>query len=53
MTLARREVILPAIQIEDPLPFPGQQLMISVRRCIPKLEAGLPVNLPVTILEGQ
>jgi len=36
MTLARREVILLVIQIEDPLPFPGQQLMIGVRRCIPK-----------------
>ena len=53
MMLARREVILLAIQIEDSLPFPGQQLMIGVRRCIPKHEFGLPVNLPVTILEGS
>ena len=53
MTLARREVILFVIQIEDPLPFPGQQLMIGVRRCIPKHKAGLSVNLPVTILEGS
>ena len=53
MTLARREVILLAIQIEDPLTFPGQQVMISVRRCIPKHEVGIPVNLSVIILEGS
>jgi len=53
MTLARWEVILLTIQIEDPLPFPGQQLMIGVRRYIPKHEAGLLVNLLVIILEGS
>jgi len=53
MTLAKWEVILLAIQVEDPLPFPGQQLMIGVRRCIPKHETGLPVNFSVTILEGS
>ena len=52
MTLARREVILLVIQIKDPLPFPGQQLMIGVRPCIPKHKE-LSVNLPVTILEGS
>ena len=53
MTLSRWEVILLAIQIEDPLPFPGQQLMIGIRRCIPKHEAGLLVNFSVIILEGS
>ena len=53
MTLARWEVILLAIQIEDPLPFPGQQLMIGVRRCIPKHKVGFSVNLSITILEGS
>jgi len=48
-----REVLLLAIQIEDPLPFPGQQLMIGVRRCIPKHEAGLLVNFSVIIIEGS
>ena len=41
MMFARQEVILLAIQIEDPLPFPGQQLMIGVRHYIPKHEAEL------------
>ena len=49
MTLAREKIILLAIQIKDPLLFPGQQLMIGIRRCIPKLS----VNLSVTILEGS
>ena len=53
MTLTRQEIILLAIQIDDPLPFPSQQLMIGVRCCIPNQEAGLPVNFSVTILEGS
>jgi len=40
MMLARLEVILLVIHIADPLPFPGQQLMIGVRRCIPKMKPG-------------
>ena len=50
MTLAGLEVVLLAIQIKDPLPFPSQQLMICVRRCVSKDEDGLLVNLPVTVL---
>ena len=53
MTLARREVIFLTIQIENTQPFPGQQLMIDIRHCIPKHEVGLSVNLPITILEGS
>ena len=50
MTLARWEVILLVIQIKDPLPSPGQQLMIGIRHCVPKHEAGLPINLPVAVI---
>ena len=53
MTLTRWEVILLAIQIEDPLPFLCQQLMIGVERCIPKYEVGLLINFSVIILEGS
>ena len=53
MTLARREIILLAIQIENPLPFSSQQLMIGVGRCVPKHEIRLLIDFSVTILEGR
>ena len=53
MALAGQEVILLTIQIKDPLPFPGQQLKIGVRRCVPKYEARFPINFPVIILKGS
>jgi len=49
MTLAGWEVVLFAVQIKDPLPFPGLQLMICVRRCIPKHEGGLSLNISVAV----
>ena len=51
--IARREVILLAIQIEDPLPFPGQQLMIGVGSGVPKYQARLLINFSVTVLKGS
>jgi len=50
MALAGWKVVLLAVQIEDPLPFPSQQLMICVRRCISEHEAGLLINLSVAVL---
>jgi len=50
MALAGQEVILLTIQIKNPLPFPSQQLMIGIRHCVPKHEAGLPINLPVAVI---
>jgi len=35
------------------MPFPGQQLMIGVRRCVPKHEAKLSVNFLITIFKGS
>jgi len=53
MTLARWEIILLAIQIENPLPFSSQQLIIGVSHCVPKHEIGLPIDFLVTILDGN
>ena len=53
MTLARWEIILLAIQIEDLLPFSSQKLMIGVGRCAPKHETRLLIDFLVTILEGS
>jgi len=53
MTLARWEIILLAIQIENQLPFSSQQLMIGIWRCIPKHKAGLLIDFLITILKGS
>jgi len=51
MTPARWEIIFLAIQTENPLPFSGQQLVISIWRCIPEHKTRLPIDSLVTILE--
>ena len=53
MPLARREIELLAIQLENPLPLSGQQLAIMVWRRISKHEAGLPMDSSVRIFEGS
>jgi len=40
MTLTRWEIILLSIQIEDPLPFSGQQLMIGIGAASPNMKLG-------------
>jgi len=53
MTLARWEIILLAIQIKNPLPFSGQQLMIGIWRCILEHKARISIDFSVTILKGS
>jgi len=51
VSLGRRKVELLTIQLEDPLPFPGQQLAIRAWHGIPEHEVGLPIGPTVDIFK--
>ena len=53
MPLVRRKIEFLAIQLENPLPLPGQQLAIRIWRGIPEHEVGLPIGSTVKIFKGS